>query len=76
MSAAKCLTRLASGLRKKFGNFASMLMPVVLEKFKDKKPAVVAALVEAVDAMAKTVGIYWLGTTQPSYLEKVIFGKK
>ncbi|PKK31197.1 cytoskeleton associated protein 5 [Columba livia] len=52
--AAKCLTGLASGLRKKFGQYAGHVVPTILEKFKEKKPQVVQALQEAIDAIFLT----------------------
>uniref|UniRef100_A0A8D0DHF2 Cytoskeleton associated protein 5 n=1 Tax=Sander lucioperca TaxID=283035 RepID=A0A8D0DHF2_SANLU len=52
--AAKCLAALASGLRKKFGTYAGQVVPTVLEKFKEKKPQVVQALQEAIDAIFLT----------------------
>ncbi|KAK5620752.1 Cytoskeleton associated protein 5 [Crenichthys baileyi] len=52
--AAKCLAGLASGLRKKFGTYAGQVVPTILEKFKEKKPQVVQALQEAIDAIFLT----------------------
>ncbi|CAJ1057303.1 cytoskeleton-associated protein 5 isoform X2 [Xyrichtys novacula] len=52
--AAKCLAGLAAGLRKKFGQYAGQVVPTVLEKFKEKKPQVVQALQEAMDAIFHT----------------------
>ncbi|KAK9517304.1 hypothetical protein VZT92_025187 [Zoarces viviparus] len=52
--AAKCLAALASGLRKKFGTYAGQVVPTILEKFKEKKPQVVLALQEAIDAIFLT----------------------
>lgn len=52
--AAKCLTGLAIGLRKKFGQYAGHVVPTILEKFKEKKPQVVQALQEAIDAIFLT----------------------
>ncbi|XP_071974868.1 cytoskeleton-associated protein 5 isoform X3 [Engystomops pustulosus] len=52
--AAKCLAGLASGLRKKFGSYAGHVVPTILEKFKEKKPQVVQALQEAIDAIFLT----------------------
>ncbi|XP_067444811.1 cytoskeleton-associated protein 5 isoform X1 [Thunnus thynnus] len=52
--AAKCLAGLASGLRKKFGTYAGQVAPTILEKFKEKKPQVVQALQEAIDAIFHT----------------------
>ncbi|XP_054632925.1 cytoskeleton-associated protein 5 isoform X1 [Dunckerocampus dactyliophorus] len=52
--AAKCLAGLASGLRKKFGTYAGHVVPTILEKFKEKKPQVVQALQDAIDAIFLT----------------------
>ncbi|XP_046889619.1 cytoskeleton-associated protein 5 isoform X2 [Hypomesus transpacificus] len=52
--AAKCLAGLAAGLRKKFGTYAGIVVPTILEKFKEKKPQVVQALQEAIDAVFLT----------------------
>ncbi|XP_034021391.1 cytoskeleton-associated protein 5-A-like isoform X2 [Thalassophryne amazonica] len=52
--AAKCLAGLATGLRKKFGPYAGQVVPTILEKFKEKKPHVVQALQEAMDAIFLT----------------------
>ncbi|XP_056243046.1 cytoskeleton-associated protein 5 isoform X2 [Seriola aureovittata] len=52
--AAKCLAGLASGLRKKFGTYSGLVVPTILEKFKEKKPQVVQALQEAIDAIFLT----------------------
>ncbi|XP_064423215.1 cytoskeleton-associated protein 5 isoform X2 [Latimeria chalumnae] len=52
--AAKCLGGLASGLRKKFGTYAGHVVPTFLEKFKEKKPQVVQALQDAIDAVFLT----------------------
>ncbi|XP_066439476.1 cytoskeleton-associated protein 5-A isoform X2 [Eleutherodactylus coqui] len=52
--AAKCLAGLAAGLRKKFGSYAGLVVPTILEKFKEKKPQVVQALQEAIDAIFLT----------------------
>uniref|UniRef100_A0A674F775 Cytoskeleton associated protein 5 n=1 Tax=Salmo trutta TaxID=8032 RepID=A0A674F775_SALTR len=52
--AAKCLAGLAAGLRKKFGTYAGHVVPTILEKFKEKKPQVVQALQEAIDAVFLT----------------------
>ncbi|XP_058500343.1 cytoskeleton-associated protein 5 isoform X2 [Solea solea] len=54
---AKCLAALASGLRKKFGPYAGQVVPTILEKFKEKKPQVVQALQEAIDAIFLTTTI-------------------
>ncbi|KAM9854380.1 cytoskeleton-associated protein 5 [Aulostomus maculatus] len=52
--AAKCLAALAIGLRKKFGTYSGQVVPTILEKFKEKKPQVVQALQEAIDAIFHT----------------------
>ena len=53
--AAKCIGQLATGLRKKFTQYSSMITTPLLEKFKEKKTNVVTALREAVDAVFLTV---------------------
>ncbi|XP_035251998.1 cytoskeleton-associated protein 5-like isoform X2 [Anguilla anguilla] len=63
--AAKCLAALAAGLRKKFGTYAGQVVPTILEKFKEKKPQVVQALQEAIDAV-------FLTTTLPNISEDVL----
>ena len=55
--AAQCLAGLAKGLRTNFKNHATQMLPLVLEKFKEKKANVVNALVEAVDALYPCLGI-------------------
>ncbi|XP_055505102.1 cytoskeleton-associated protein 5 isoform X2 [Leucoraja erinacea] len=62
---AKCLAGLAAGLRKKFQTYAGHVMPTLLEKFKEKKPLVVQALQEAIDAV-------FLTTTLQSLSEDVL----
>nr|XP_058951305.1 cytoskeleton-associated protein 5-like isoform X2 [Pocillopora verrucosa] len=52
--AAKCIGLLATGLRKKFTQYSSMITTPILEKFKEKKANVVAALREAIDAVFLT----------------------
>ncbi|XP_077995152.1 cytoskeleton-associated protein 5-like isoform X5 [Glandiceps talaboti] len=49
--ASRCLCGLATGLRKKFQPYAGQCIQTILEKFKEKKIAVVTALKEAIDAM-------------------------
>ena len=53
--AAKCVGFLATGLRKKFTQYSALIIPALLEKFKEKKTNVVAALRDAVDACLATV---------------------
>ncbi|XP_047658144.1 cytoskeleton-associated protein 5 isoform X2 [Tachysurus fulvidraco] len=55
--AAKCLAGLAAGLRKKFGTYAGHVVPTILEKFKEKKPQVVQALQESIDAVFLTTNL-------------------
>ena len=55
--AAKCVALLATGLRKKFTQYSSMIISPLLEKFKEKKTNVVSALREAIDAVFLTVRI-------------------
>ncbi|CAL8351661.1 unnamed protein product [Merluccius merluccius] len=63
--AAKCLAGIASGLRKKFGPYAGLVVSTILEKFKEKKPHVVQTLQEAIDAV-------FLTTTLQSMSEDVL----
>lgn len=56
--AAKCIGQLATGLRKKFTQYSTMIISPLLEKFKEKKTNVVTALREAVDAVFLTVRNY------------------
>ncbi|KAI2800151.1 hypothetical protein BLOT_014064, partial [Blomia tropicalis] len=49
--AIKCLSMLATGLRKGFDKHANSCIPVLLGKFKEKKANVVQALREAIDAV-------------------------
>ena len=55
--AAQCVSGIAKGLRTGFKNGANQLLPVVLEKMKEKKATVVAALVEAADSLYPSLGI-------------------
>lgn len=49
--AAKCLAGIANGLRNKFQPYALNCIQAILDKFKEKKPNIVAALREAIDAI-------------------------
>ncbi|XP_067640391.1 protein mini spindles isoform X2 [Eurosta solidaginis] len=49
--AGKCLAMLATGLGKRFSTYAMAVIPSLLEKFKEKKANVVAALRESMDAI-------------------------
>lgn len=48
--AGKCTAGLANGLKKKFSPYASSCVSTILEKFKEKKATVLAAMREAIDA--------------------------
>ncbi|KAK3702253.1 hypothetical protein QZH41_019815, partial [Actinostola sp. cb2023] len=52
--AVKCIGHIATGLRKKFTTYASMIVSALLEKFKEKKITVVTALRDAMDAVYLT----------------------
>lgn len=49
--AGKCMAALARGLGKKFSPYAQVCVSAILEKFKEKKAAVVAALRDAIDSI-------------------------
>ncbi|XP_067937770.1 cytoskeleton-associated protein 5-like isoform X2 [Watersipora subatra] len=49
--AAKCLTGLANGLKKKYSPYAVQCTEAILMKFKEKKPMVVTALRDCIDAI-------------------------
>lgn len=53
--AGKCLAGLANGLKKKFSPYASACIPALLEKFREKKATVVAAIREAIDGVFASV---------------------
>lgn len=55
--AAKCLCGLAQGLRKKFSPYAVQCTEAALVKFKEKKPMVVSALRDAIDAIYAAVSL-------------------
>nr|XP_022903340.1 protein mini spindles [Onthophagus taurus] len=63
--AAKCLTGLANGLKKRFQTYSGVCIPALLEKFKEKKQNVVVAIRDAVDAV-------FLSTSIEAILEDVI----
>lgn len=64
--AANCLTGLTKGLRKAFQTYASTCVPVIIEKFKEKKQNVVTALREAIDA------VYITGIQLESIMEETV----
>ncbi|XP_071485290.1 cytoskeleton-associated protein 5-like [Diadema antillarum] len=49
--AGKCMAGIAIGIRKKFSPYAVACISTILDKFKEKKPNVVAAMREAIDAI-------------------------
>ncbi|CAH8557444.1 unnamed protein product [Dicrocoelium dendriticum] len=53
--AAKILGQLANGLKKKFSPYAQQTVTSCLAKFKDRKPTLVAALRDTIDAAARSV---------------------
>ncbi|KAK2583775.1 hypothetical protein KPH14_009682 [Odynerus spinipes] len=55
--AGKCLTGLATGLRKRFQPYAISCLAAILEKFREKKQSVVQTLREAADAIFLSVTI-------------------
>ncbi len=61
--AAKAYALLAQGLRKDFAAHAKAALPVLLDKFKEKKQSVVDGLNEALDNM------YWNCFTLPDVIE-------
>ena len=55
--AAQCLAAIAKGLRQGFRQQAASALPIVLEKFKEKKVNVVTALNETADALFPILNI-------------------
>ncbi|CAK9290228.1 unnamed protein product, partial [Gordionus sp. m RMFG-2023] len=66
--AADNLTRLAKGLRKKFSSHSGLCVTAILEKFKEKKPIVVAALKNAIDAIFLTTTLEAISEDVITYL--------
>lgn len=56
--AIKCLAAIANGLKKRFQPYSVACISSLLEKFKEKKTTVVAALREAVDACFISVSAF------------------
>ena len=54
-AAAQCVDAIARGLRKPFGQYKSIVMLPMIEKLKERKPAVVEALSNAMDAIFSAV---------------------
>jgi len=67
--AVKCIGLLATGLRKKFSHHVVDCMEVLLEKFCEKKPAIVQALKEAADAVYCTTTLDAISETCIASLE-------
>ncbi|VBB33920.1 unnamed protein product, partial [Acanthocheilonema viteae] len=55
--AAKCITGLANGLQTKFAQFATLYIPVIFERFKEKKSILRDPLIECIDAIVLTVNL-------------------
>ena len=51
ITAAKCITGIAKGLRKEFGKYALTVLEPLLERFKEKKQNVIDTMREACDAL-------------------------
>ncbi|CAG9538175.1 unnamed protein product [Cercopithifilaria johnstoni] len=68
--AAKCITGLANGLRTKFAQFATLYIPVIFERFKEKKPTLRDPLIECIDTIALTVNLDMLVDDLSSCFDK------
>uniref|UniRef100_A0A915Q0H8 TOG domain-containing protein n=1 Tax=Setaria digitata TaxID=48799 RepID=A0A915Q0H8_9BILA len=68
--AAKCVAGLAKGLRTKFAQFATLYVPVIFERFKEKKPILRDPLIECIDAIALTVNLDTLVDELPGCFNK------
>lgn len=55
----RLLAMVANGLRNKFQPYATACVQAILEKFKERKTNVVAALREAIDAIYPAVSNLW-----------------
>lgn len=55
--AANCITVLAKGLRRGFAKYRSRMLAPVMERLKEKKPSVVEALNQALDAVFLSTGL-------------------
>lgn len=58
--AAQCVEAVARGLRKPFGQYRQIVMMPMVEKLKERKPAVVEALSNAMDGVFTAVTHYLL----------------
>ncbi|XGW09738.1 hypothetical protein V3C99_011760 [Haemonchus contortus] len=68
--AAKCMRGVAEGLRKKFAPHAPSVVPVIFDKFKEKKPLLRDPLVECIDAIFATTTLEAIGDDILAALEK------
>ncbi|CAL4065491.1 unnamed protein product, partial [Meganyctiphanes norvegica] len=66
--AAKCTSGLARGLKKKFHPFSLAFTETILEKCKEKKPMVVAALKDAIDQVFLSTSIEAIQETACGFL--------
>uniref|UniRef100_A0A158R650 Cytoskeleton-associated protein 5 n=1 Tax=Syphacia muris TaxID=451379 RepID=A0A158R650_9BILA len=67
---AKCITAFAKGLRKKFAPYATLVAPVIFEKFKEKRPLLKDPLCECIDAVIATTSLETVGEIVQVALEK------
>ncbi|KAM3717569.1 Zygote defective protein [Dirofilaria immitis] len=68
--AARCLTAFATGLRKKFAQYATMVAPTIFEKFKEKKPVLRDPLIDCIDAVAASTTLEALAEDIQAALNK------
>ncbi|VDN07875.1 unnamed protein product [Thelazia callipaeda] len=68
--AAKCITAIAKGLRTKFAQFVTLYMPVIFERFKEKRSVLRDPLINCIDAIALTVNLDTLAEDLPGYFNK------
>lgn len=68
--AAKSITLLANGLRTKFAQFATLYIPIIFERFKERKPVLRDPLIECIDSIALTINLDTLADEVASCIEK------
>ncbi|EJD75521.1 CBR-ZYG-9 protein [Loa loa] len=68
--AARCLTAFATGLRKKFAQYATMVAPTIFEKFKEKKPVLRDPLIDCIDAVAASTTLEAIAEDIQTALDK------
>ena len=61
---AQCVEAIARGLRKPFGQYKQLVMMSMVEKLKERKPAVVDALSNALDGVFSAVCILFICLTE------------